>query len=165
MSSPKPCRRLSAKHIGAMPLFLPSPQYRRRWCTVAIKVSINRARVGNKKFHFSRYKETSMSKFLYVVTLNRGRSNPDHGAFLENVMRLNGKSPDYGGINNACVISHHMDADTVHLLCSDGVNDDGQITVEEITTASLNDPSSDHGLFASLVESYFLPYGKYKNLE
>lgn len=106
-----------------------------------------------------------MSKYLYVVTLIRGRSNPDYAAFHKNVMRLNGKSPDYGGINNVCLISHHMDADTVHLLCSDGVNDEGQIAVEEITKASLNDKSGRHRVFTDLVENYFLPHGKYKNLK
>lgn len=106
-----------------------------------------------------------MSKYLYLVTLNRGRSNPEHSTFYENVMRLNGKSPDFGGINNACVISHHMDADTVLILCSDGIDDESQVTIEEISKSSLNDPSGHHRLFTSLVDNYFLPHGKYPNIK
>ena len=106
-----------------------------------------------------------MSKHLYVVRINRGRTHPEHQVFHENVSRMNGKSGDFGGINAVCVVSHHLDSDTVHLLCTDGMQDKGDVTVEEITKATLQDNQSEHTLYASLVENYFLPHGSYPNIE
>lgn len=106
-----------------------------------------------------------MDKHLYVVILNRGRNNPDFASFHENVTNLNAKSPDFGGINNVCLLSHHMNADIVHSICSDGFKDESQLTVEEITTHSLNDNSGDHKIYSDIVQNYFLRYNKYKNLK
>lgn len=106
-----------------------------------------------------------MSKYLYLVRINEGRSNPDHNKFHENVMNLNAKSPDFGGINNACVISHHMDVKTIHMLCSRGMSNKSDVEVEELTKESLNDKNSFHKLFKQLIESAFLPYGEYPNVE
>ena len=106
-----------------------------------------------------------LSKYLYEVRIVRGRSHSEHPIFQGNVSAMNGKSGDFGGINAVCVISHHLDADTVHMLCTDGMQEIEDVAVEEITKESLNDPNSTHSLFTSLVENYFLPHGKYPNIE
>ena len=106
-----------------------------------------------------------MGKYIYEVCLTQGRSNSDHGHFYENVMNLNAKSPDFGGINNVCVISHHLDASTIHMLCSEGLKNENDVTVEEITKESLSDTSGHHQLYKNLVESYFLPNDTYPNIK
>lgn len=105
-----------------------------------------------------------MAKYLYQVRLVRGRSHREHLRFHNNVTSMNGKSGDHGGINAVCVISHHLDADTVHMLCTDGMKAKNDVTVEEITRKTLNDPDSAHSLFSDLVEKYFLPHAKYPNI-
>lgn len=62
-----------------------------------------------------------MAKFLYEVCLERGRNNPGFEAFLNNAMNLNAKAPDFGGIGNVCIISHHMDIETVRVLFENGL--------------------------------------------
>lgn len=104
-------------------------------------------------------------RFLYVVRIVRGRSHSEHSIFLHNVSKINAKSGGYGGINAVCVLSHHLDQNTVHLLCSDGMKGKSDVTVEEITRESLKDQNGEHPLFLDLVERYFLPYGDYPNIE
>ena len=107
-----------------------------------------------------------MAKYLYEVSIARGRSNPEHGIFLRNAMELNAKTSDYGGINNLCVISHHMDKETVFELCAEGLKKRRKdLSVVEITKDTLNSPSSTHRLFTELVERYFLPHADYPNIK
>lgn len=100
-----------------------------------------------------------------MVRIVRGRSHSEHSIFLNNVTKINAKPGDYGGINAVCVLSHHLDEETVHLLCVDGMKYKNDVTVEEITRESLRDQNGEHPLFTGLVESYFLPYGSYPNIE
>ncbi|MFA0264383.1 hypothetical protein L4D17_19110 [Vibrio splendidus] len=106
-----------------------------------------------------------MSKYIYVVCLSRGRSHPQHDVFYRNVEGLNAKSPDFGGINNMCIIAHHLDAKTIHMLCSDGIKNENDVTVEEITKETLNDENSHHRVHTDLINNYFLPYGQYPNVK
>jgi hypothetical protein len=107
-----------------------------------------------------------MAKYLYEVSIVKGKNNKFFHKFLTNVADLNGKSPDYGGISNVCVISHHMDAKTIHGLCTDGfkTGNESDVTVEEITKATLKKPSSHHRVYTELIQNYFLPHGSYPNL-
>lgn len=107
-----------------------------------------------------------MAKYLYEVSFNRGRSNPEHGTFLRNVMELNAKAPGYGGLNNLCVISHHMDRETVYEMCADGLKKSrADLSVVEITKKTLASPNSTHRLLTDLIENYFLPHGDYPNIK
>jgi hypothetical protein len=105
-----------------------------------------------------------MSKYIYEVSIDRGRSNPEYRKFFENVSALKAVSPDFGGINGSCIISHHMDSDTVRLLCSENIKKKSSITVEEITKETLNPKAGDHKMYTKLIEKYFLPYGDYPNI-
>lgn len=105
-----------------------------------------------------------MSKYIYEVSIDRGRSNPDHSKFFENVSALRAVAPDFGGINSSCIISHHMDSDTVHLLCSEKIKKKSSITVEEITKETLDPENGDHKRYTDLIEKYFLPHGNYPNI-
>jgi hypothetical protein len=105
-----------------------------------------------------------MSKKLYVVSLSGGSTNKNYQPFIANVTKLNGKAPDYGGIQSVAVVSHHMDPITVHLLCTEEFKQRGRgdVTVKEVTKNSLE---KEHIIFVDLVEKYFLPYGDYPNVE
>jgi len=98
---------------------------------------------------------------LYEVCLERGRSNPEHNKFYENVLELKAKQPDFGGINNMCIISHHMDVKTIQMLCSARMKNKSDVTVEEITRETLDPESGIHKMHTDLVEKYFLPYNSY----
>lgn len=105
-----------------------------------------------------------MVKYLYEVTLKRGRSNPRWAEFYTNVSNLNAKPPDYGGINNVCIVSHHVDAETVRQLCADfDRNLIKSITVIEITRVTLS-RGGEHVHYVDLVENYFLPYNEYLHI-
>ena len=107
-----------------------------------------------------------MAKYLYEVTFERGRSNPEFQTFLDNVMSLNAKAPDYAGINNLCVISHHMDSEVVYTLCSDGLKKSKKdLLVTEITKKTLRSNNSSHRVLSDLVDNYFLPHNSYPNIE
>ncbi|WP_338416751.1 hypothetical protein [uncultured Sphaerotilus sp.] len=107
-----------------------------------------------------------MAKYLYEVHFVRGRSNPEHDVFLRNVLELNAKTSDYGGINNLCVVSHHKDRDTVFELCADGLKKSkNDLSVIEITKTTLNSPNGTHRLFRDLIETYFLPNANYPNVK
>ncbi|MFM4851165.1 hypothetical protein [Aeromonas caviae] len=102
-----------------------------------------------------------MSKYVYVVSLSRGRSNKKYETFYKNVSILNAKAPDFSGINNTCIIAHHMEADVVKMLCCEGIKNTDDITIEEVTTETLN---NDHMMYSNLIEKCFLPYGNYPNI-
>lgn len=106
-----------------------------------------------------------MSKYIYEVRLERGRSHPEHQKFYRNVDELRAKSPDFGGINGMCIISHHVDIQTMHVLCSSNLKDKNSVRVEEITRKTLDPETGIHKMHTDLVEKYFLPYGKYPNIE
>lgn len=105
-----------------------------------------------------------MSKYLYVVRLSRGRSHPQYSVFHKNVEELNAKSPDFCGINSTCIIGHHLDVDTIHILCTNGIKNKADVTVEEITKDTLNDEQNHHRSYTDVVNNYFLPYDKYPNI-
>jgi len=106
-----------------------------------------------------------MAKYLYEVCLLRGSGNPKYTSFVENVMELNAKPPDYAGIKNTCIISHHVDAATVHVLCSAKIKKKSDVTVTEITRETINLPNGRHRLYKELIENYFLPNDDYPNIE
>lgn len=103
--------------------------------------------------------------YLYEVRLERGRSNPEHQTFYENVMKLGAKEPDFGGINNMCIIRHHMDVVTIQILCSSNLKKESEVTVEEITRNTLDVDNGKHKMHTNIVEKYFLPHHKYPNIE
>lgn len=105
-----------------------------------------------------------MKKYLYVVSLSRGRSHPQHSVFYKNVDSLNAKSSDFGGINNTCVLAHHLDAASVLRLCSEGIRAKKDVSVEEVTRTTLNDNNSHHRIYSDLINNYFLPYDDYPNV-
>ena len=106
-----------------------------------------------------------MSKYLYEVCLEGGRSHPKFQKFLNNVNDLNGKAPDYGGINNLCIVSHHMDEVTVKTLCCEGLKrHEDDVTVTEITKQTLSSSNSHHRIYTDLLESYFFPHDRYPNI-
>lgn len=98
---------------------------------------------------------------IYVVEIRRGKSHPEWALFHSAVSERNGKTPDYGGINNTALIGTHVDGQTLHMLLTDGMNAASDVTVQEVTTRSLE---GDHGRYLELVESYFLPYKTYRNI-
>lgn len=103
-----------------------------------------------------------MAKFIYHVYLNRGKSNPNFSQFRENVDNLNGKTPDYAGINNSCIIAHHADIDTVLGMCTEGFRGGRKdVVVTEITRESMEDIYGSHRAYTNLIEDYFLPNGSY----
>lgn len=106
-----------------------------------------------------------MDKKIYEVRIERGRSNPEHHIFHSNASNLNAKAPDFGGINNTCIISHHMDEKTVHMLCSSGMKDRNSVTIEEITKKTLDEKNGVHKIHIDLIRNYFLPHGNYPNIE
>lgn len=103
--------------------------------------------------------------FLYEVCLQQGRSHPEYNKFYENVLELKAKSPDFGGINNMCIISHHMDAITIQMLCSAKMKNKSDVTVEEITKITLDPRGGMHKMHTTLVEKYFLPYNSYPSIK
>jgi hypothetical protein len=104
-----------------------------------------------------------MGKYLYEVSLDGGRSNRHFQKFQESVMNLNGQSPDFGGINNLCVISHHVDAKTLKSLITNFENWD-DIEIAEITKTTLLDSQCTHRMYSDLIRQYFLPYNEYPNI-
>lgn len=105
-----------------------------------------------------------MSKYIYEVCISTGRRHPKHSKFLDNVDSLGAKAVDYGGIDRMCVIGHHLDRKTIHRLCSAGIQKKSDVTVEEITRETLDDPDSHHKIHDDIVNKYFLPYGSYPNI-
>lgn len=108
-----------------------------------------------------------MVKYLYEVRFARGRGNKEFTAFKNNIDSLKGKAPDYSGDGVCFLVSHHMDIDTIRLLCSDGLSKKGDesLTVSEVTRETMYSPDSSHGIFVQLFKNYFSPYGRYPNIE
>ncbi len=109
-----------------------------------------------------------MSKHLYEVRFSGKTDSRSHNykKFRENATNLNGKTGDFAGIQRVCVISHHMDEATVHVLVTDGFDgDEDEVAVEEITKKTLRSPKSAHRLYTDLIENYFLPNDEYPNIE
>jgi hypothetical protein len=101
--------------------------------------------------------------FLYEVILPSGRSNRNWQAFYENVSRLNAKSPDHGGINNVVLLKHHMDKESVRVICGEKFKGrDREVEVNEITAASMKIPP--HQMYTDLVNNLFLKYDNFPNL-
>ena len=103
-------------------------------------------------------------KRLYVVRFTGGKQNRNWAQFFENVISLNGKAPDYGGIQQTALISHHVDKATLKRLCCERFRGDtaGLVVVEEITRQSLQ---GKHRPFADVVENYFLRFKTYPRIE
>jgi hypothetical protein len=95
---------------------------------------------------------------LYEVKLERGKRNPRWTAFFEAVTSLNGKAPDYSGIDNVAIVGSPRDPDTLKAIVTAGMHDDGGVTVEEITARTLND---HHFGYRDCVENYFAKAGIY----
>ncbi|WP_136256551.1 hypothetical protein [Metallibacterium scheffleri] len=107
-----------------------------------------------------------MAKYLYEVSLERGRDNPAFSAFLKNAMNLNGKAPDFGGISRVCLVSHHMDIDTIRLLFEEGLKKSkSDLSVEEITKDSLESLTGHHRIYTDTIKNLFLPYDSYPNIK
>lgn len=103
-----------------------------------------------------------MPDYLYEVHLEHGRDNDEWQAFFNNVTRLNGKTSGYSGIDSVCVIKHHQPAETVHLICTEGMDNPESVTVEEITANTIR---GRHRTWTELVRNYFMPYGSFPHIE
>ena len=100
---------------------------------------------------------------MYEVRLSGGRSNhPTWGQFAEAVMALNGKGPDYTGINSVAAISSHLDAATLRVVISQTVDKISDVTIEEMTTETL---LGDHRYLVELFLDYFKPYKSYRHID
>jgi len=87
-------------------------------------------------------------RYLYEVRLKDGTTNRQFTKFFENVTRLNARPPDYAGIQSVCILSHHMDAESVHVMCTDRFRgSENDVTVTEITATSLASRSSAHAAY------------------
>lgn len=108
-----------------------------------------------------------MAKYVYLVSLAGGKSNPDFYQFLKNVNDLYAKTPDYAGIQNSCLISHHKDADTILGLCQYKLKNKKKVSIEEITKETIEDENTLHGVYLDTIQNCFLNYGpeEYVNLQ
>lgn len=108
-----------------------------------------------------------MAKYVYLVKLAGGKSNPDFYQFLENVNELYAKTPDYAGIQNSCLISHHMDANTILGLCQYKLINEKKVSIEEITKKTIEDDNTFHSIYLDTIENCFLNYApkEYVNLQ
>jgi hypothetical protein len=100
---------------------------------------------------------------LYEVRLERGRNHPEWKGFYEGVERLNGKSPDFGGINNVAIVGTHHDQMIVKSIISGEMGDNTDLSVVEITKKTLESPG--HRVYSQLINDYFLPYNNYPAVE
>ena len=118
------------------------------------------------KVWYSKAAESEVGMHLYEVILPDGRNNPNWQKFYVNVTGLRGQPPDYGGIQATAIVSHHMDAETVALLCRDGFkgkNRTVEVQVTEITSETMK--SRAHHVYTDLINSYFLPYNDFPNIK
>ncbi|MDD5051546.1 MAG: hypothetical protein PHO27_02300 [Sulfuricurvum sp.] len=108
-----------------------------------------------------------MAKHVYLVELDGGRSNKDYFQFLKNVQELNAKEPSFGGIQNSCLISHHLDADTLLGLCTFRLKNEKKVSIEEITKETIEDENTLHGIYLDTIQNCFLNYApeEYVNLQ
>lgn len=103
-------------------------------------------------------KPKQTGKRLYVARLQGGNTHAEWPQFYNNLAHQNGKSPDYGGINNVAVFATHHDLVTARMLCAEDISDETSLEVSEITANTL---AAEHYLYRQLVRDYFLPYGTY----
>lgn len=107
-----------------------------------------------------------MVKYLYEVRLAGGTSNKNYSTFFVNVSEMGAVATDHGGIGSLCVISYPADAKTLKMRCTSsfpklGCND---VTVEEITKATLNEPAHAHSAYWNVLER-FIRNDRYPNIE
>lgn len=102
-----------------------------------------------------------MPDYLFQVRISRGRNHPEWVKFHHNVTQLNAKVPDFAGIDSVCVLKHHVDADTVQILCSEDMSEPEDVTVQEVTRGTLE---NEHQTWRGLIDSYFRPHGSFPNL-
>jgi hypothetical protein len=105
-----------------------------------------------------------MADRLYVVRLRDGRTHPKSQQFRLNMENLKAKEPDYGGSGNLWLLKHHVDADTVRLLCTENFlrSREQDVEIEEVTTRSLN---GNHIVYRDMVRNYWLPHGNFENIK
>ena len=101
--------------------------------------------------------------YLYEVKIKGGSTHKEFRRFYSNIAPLNPKPPDRSGISSICVVSHSQDAGTVHLLCVDGMKKHADVTVTEISAATLAQGGT-HTAYIDLVNNYFLNNGDYPNI-
>jgi len=84
-------------------------------------------------------------------------------AYLDNALPMNPKAIDLGGGSYHAMISHTVDERTLHLLLTEKFKKgtDGDLTVTEVTKKSLK---THHLVYADMVESLFLKFGTYPNI-
>lgn len=89
---------------------------------------------------------------LFQIKLAQGRSHPENGKWVGNVSILNGKAPDYGGLNNLALVASGGDETYVHVESTKKMRKKRDVEVEEVTTASLQ---GRHAIWQDLVATYF----------
>lgn len=91
---------------------------------------------------------------LFQVSLDRGRSHPESGKWVTGVMNLNGKAPDYGGLNNLALVASGGDEAYIHAEVTNGMKTkyEKDVSVEEVTKNSL---IAKHSIWTEVVEGYF----------
>lgn len=104
-----------------------------------------------------------MTKYLYEVSIKSGKNNPDFYTFLNNVQNLYAKAPDFGGIQNICLIGHSKNSAIVQMLCSEGMKNEEDVTVEEITRNTIE--NDIHHIYLDTIRNCFLPYDDYINIK
>jgi hypothetical protein len=91
-----------------------------------------------------------MDYYLYAVRLSMGSSNNNFSTFLVNVSDMSAEPTDRGGITSLCVIRSWDSAENVKTRCIrnfKGKSAAKDVTVEEITDATLNDSDHLHSQF------------------
>ncbi|MGO8096685.1 hypothetical protein [Rhizobium leguminosarum] len=91
---------------------------------------------------------------LFQVTLSKGRSHAEFGKWLANMMRMNGRAPDYGGLNNVALLATGGDEVFVRSEATLGMSAKFRkdVVVEEVTKKSAN---AEHSHWSELIEGYF----------
>lgn len=97
---------------------------------------------------------------LYLVSIASGRGHPEFGQFLTNVMKLNGKAPDFSGIVRVALVRHVVDASTLHVVLTENIRRKEDVAVEEVTAESLNER---HRVYSDTVE-HFRTYDEFPNI-
>lgn len=91
---------------------------------------------------------------LFQVSLKQGRSHPESGKWVTAIMGLNGRAPDYGGLNNVALVASAGDENYVHAEATIGMKKkhEKDVIVEEVTKKTL---VNEHAVWRELVEGYF----------
>lgn len=101
---------------------------------------------------------------LYEVRLSLGKSNNEYLQFIKEAEDLNCKYPDYNGFNGVCIISTPLTKDHLYTMLTVNMQNTESITINEITTESIDSDDSSHRLYADLINNYFLRYNNYPNI-